>query len=202
MKRAAPIIIVLVIVVLVEFLVTRPFRQRSARDQAAQASVNTNASAAMTAAPGGNTSALLGENILRGYGDTNFPPENDLTLMARLMENSVLLLKSAANRPLSANEDWADLFRGRNSAQEKFLPDQHVALNARGQLVDRWGTPLFFHSLGSGRHELRSAGPDRKLWTADDLHRNADGSFRRGDKLNSSSLLEAAPNAQPPATGP
>jgi hypothetical protein len=150
----------------------------------------------------GSSNFFLGENILRGYADTNFPPENDLTLMSRLMENSLLLLKSAANRPLSANEDWADLFRGRNAAQEKFLPDQHVAFNARGQLIDRWGAPLFFHALGSGRYELRSAGPDKKLWTDDDLHRNADGSFRRGSDLNSPSLLESAPSARRPATAP
>lgn len=142
------------------------------------------ASTAMAA----STNALLGETILRGYADTNLPPENDLTLMSRLMENSLLLLKSAANRPLSANEDWADLLRGRNGAREEFLPARHVALNDRGQLVDRWQQPLFFHALGGGRYEIRSAGPDQKLWTEDDLHRNADGSFRRGGDLNPLSL--------------
>ena len=139
----------------------------------------------------GRLPSLLGETILRGYADTNLPPEHDLTLMSRLMDNSVLLLKSAANRPLSANEDWADLFRGKNSAHEVFLPERHAALNTQGQLVDRWNSPLFIHALGSGRYELRSAGPDKKLWTGDDLHRNADGSFRRGRELNSPSLLEA-----------
>jgi len=133
---------------------------------------------------------FLGETILAGYAQTNLPPEHDLILMARLMENSLLLLKSAGNRPLSANEDWADLLRGRNAAAERFLPEGHPALNAQGQLVDRWQTPLFFHALGGGRHELRSAGPDRKLWTEDDLHRDADGRFRRGADLNPGSLLE------------
>lgn len=140
----------------------------------------------------GTTNALLGESILRGYADTNLPPENDLTLMSRLMDNSLLLLKSAANRPLSANEDWADLFRGKNGAREEFLSAQHVALNDKGQLVDRWQTPLFLHALGGGRYELRSAGPDQRLWTLDDIHRNADGSFRRGADLESSSLLESS----------
>jgi len=129
----------------------------------------------------GHAPPLLGETILRDYANPNLPPENDLTLMSRLMENSLLLLKSAANRPLSANEDWADLFRGKNAAREEFLPAQHVALNAQGQLVDRWGTPLFFHALGGGRYEIRSAGPDHKIWTADDLQRGSDGRFLRGD---------------------
>jgi hypothetical protein len=167
--------------------------------------IATNATVTATTPPTpGNpgTPPLIGETILRGYADTNRPPENDLTLMSRLMENSLLLLKSAGNRPLSANEDWVDLLRGRNAAQEQFLPATHVALNTNGQLVDRWGTPLFFHALGSGRYELRSAGPDKKLWTADDIHRNADGSFRRGAELNSQSLLETAIRGRSPSTGP
>lgn len=139
--------------------------------------------------PSGPVAPLLGETILRDYANPNLPPQNDLTLMSRLMGNSLLLLKAAGNRPLSANEDWADFLRGRNAARERFLSDPHVALNANGQLIDRWGTPLFFHALGGGRFELRSGGPDKKLWTADDLHRNADGSFRRGTNLNPESLL-------------
>jgi hypothetical protein len=150
----------------------------------------------------GPAAPLLGETILRDYANTNLPPENDLTLMSRLMENSLLLLKSAANRSLSANEDWAGLLRGQNAAHESFLPAQHIALNSQGQLVDRWGTPLFFHVLGGGRVELRSAGPDKKLWSADDLHRNADGSFRRGVALNAPSLLEAATRERSPSTAP
>lgn len=126
---------------------------------------------------------LIGETILSDYAKPSRPPENDLDLMAQLMDNFILLEKSAANRPLSANEDWAAELRGRNPAHERFLPDQHAALNARGQLVDRWGTPLFFHALGNGRFEIRSAGPDRKLWTADDIHRNSDGSFHKGAEL-------------------
>lgn len=136
--------------------------------------------------------ALLGEQILVGYARADAPPEHDLTLMARLMDNFTLLVKDAADRPLSANEDWASALRGVNPAHERFLPDQHVALNPQGQLVDRWGTPLHFHSLGDKRHEIRSAGPDKKLWTDDDLHRNADGSFRKGTNLLSGDLLDTA----------
>ncbi|MEI6085250.1 MAG: hypothetical protein WCS70_13245 [Verrucomicrobiota bacterium] len=121
---------------------------------------------------------LIGERILRNYGKST--PENDLTDVAHLMENFTLLVKTS--RPLADNEDWAAAFRGQNPAQERFLPDQHAALKA-GKLVDRWGTPLFIHALGGSRYEIRSAGPDQQLWTADDIHRNADGSFRHGADL-------------------
>jgi len=140
---------------------------------------------------------LLSEIILRDYANTNLPPQNDLTLMSHLMENSLLLLKSAANRSLSANEDWADFLRGQNAAHQRFLPDNHAALNSKGQLVDRWSTPLFFHALGGGRFEIRSAGPDKTLWTADDLQRNADGTFLRGSELNPASLFP--PSSKPSA---
>jgi Predicted exporters of the RND superfamily len=153
---------------------------RTAQPSASE-SIATNTTVITTPVPAlRTTNVLLGETILRGYADPNLPAENDLTLMSRLMENSLLLLKSAANRPLSANEDWADLFRGKNAAREEFLPAQHIALNAQGQLIDRWQRPLFFHALGGGRFEIRSAGPDGVMWTEDDIQRNANGTFARG----------------------
>lgn len=162
------------------------------RDQPEVVAANVSVTSSEVSGGAQRATPLLGETILRDYGRTNLPPENDLTLMYRLMENSLLLLKSAGNQPLSANEDWAALLRGRNAAHERFLPEKHPALDTQGRLVDRWGAPLFFHALGGGRYELRSAGPDKKLWTEDDIHRNSDGSFRRGAELNAESLLEAA----------
>ena len=194
MKRLPLILIALPVVIVFVMLLTMmrwKFFKSSGKPAAAE-TIATNSAASITATPSAaNTGKplLLGETILLGYASTNLPPQNDLTLMSRLMGNSLLLLKSAANQPLSANEDWAALFRGQNAAHERFLPDSSVALNTQGQLIDRWGTPLFFHALGGKRHELRSAGPDGKLWTDDDIHRNADGSFRRGAALNPPSLM-------------
>lgn len=199
MRKTAFAIAGLVLLAVVLWIFRSHFTQANSRPAITQPTIEAKAtgivattSASQVTRPAGQAAPLLGETILRGYADPALPPENDLTLMSHLMENSVLLLKSAANRPLSANEDWADFFRGRNSAQEKFLPDQHVALNTHGQLVDRWGTPLFFHALGGGRYELRSAGPDKRLWTADDIQRNADGSFRHGAELDPATLMGTA----------
>src|SRR5580765_3837108 len=186
-KRIAPILLVVAFVLLVGLWLARRKNESSSPGNGGQAmsassipSSEVKVTESFASKVSSQPAPLLGETILREYGNTNLPAENDLTLMSRLMNNSVLLLKSAANRPLSANEDWADLFRGKNSASERFLPDQHIALNMQGQLVDRWDTPLFFHAVGGGRYELRSAGPDKKLWTDDDIHRNTDGSFRHG----------------------
>jgi len=35
--------------------------------------------------------------------------------------------------------------------------------------VDPWGTPYFFHQLSGKEMEIHSAGPDKMMWTADDL---------------------------------
>ncbi len=169
---------------------------------AASVAGNTNVTVTVAGAPATlafseGSRPLLGETILRDYASPASSPENDLTLLSRLMENFTLLVKTAKDRPLSANADWAAAFQGHNPAKERFLPDQHRALNSNGELVDRWTTPLFFHALGGGRYEIRSAGPDRQLWTIDDVHRNYDGSFRRGDRLNSPSLLETATKDRP-----
>ena len=196
MKRAVSAFVILIVILIVIFL-SRHSAQRtpiSSTNPVAQPS--STSAIQITEIPSGIPSSsasnrpapLLGETILRDYANTNLPPQNDLTLMSRLMDNSRLLLKSAANRPLSANEDWADFLRGKNSGHERFLPDNHIALNTNGQLIDRWGTPLFFHALGGGRYDVRSAGPDRKLWTDDDIHRNSNGSFRHGTNLNPAGL--------------
>jgi hypothetical protein len=186
MKRLFFILLALPVVIVVVLLLTRmrwkfskPATPPVVPQEIAASNAAVTTRSAQVGAPSGQAARLLGETILRGYADTNLPPENDLTLMSRLMENSLLLLKSAANRPLSANEDLADLFRGKNGAREEFLPAQHVALNDKGQLIDRWQTPLFFHALGGGRYEIRSAGPDQQMWTEDDIQRNANGTFLR-----------------------
>lgn len=188
MKRLVLILIALPLLLVVTLLLTkmrwkfskpRPAVQQAVGSQTIASNVTVTAVSPPVSTPSGHAAPLLGETILRDYANTNLPPENDLTLMSHLMANSLLLLKSAANRPLSANEDWADLFRGRNGAREEFLPSQHIALNGDGKLIDRWATPLFFHALGGGRYEIRSAGPDKKLWTGDDLERGYDGRFRR-----------------------
>lgn len=206
MKRLGIIVLLaLPFALVVIFLATRmrwKFSGSSSPQSASHELVATNTTVPSADVPAGQPVRLLGESILQDYASPNLPPEHDLTVMSRLMENSLLLLKAAANRPLSANEDWADLLRGRNAARERFLPDTSSALNSQGQLIDRWQSPLFFHALGGGRYEIRSAGPDKRLWTEDDLHRNADGSFRRGTNLNSPSLREAATRGRSPSTGP
>ena len=44
-----------------------------------------------------------------------------------------------------------------------------MRINSQGELIDPWGTPYFFHQLSGTEMEIHSAGPDKVMWTQDDL---------------------------------
>jgi len=72
--------------------------------------------------------------------------------------------------PVGSNREITATLGGQNPQQANFInPDDGARLNGRGELVDHWDTPYFFHQLSRTEMEIRSAGPDRKMWTADDL---------------------------------
>lgn len=48
-------------------------------------------------------------------------------------------------------------------------PEDSMRINDSAELVDNWGTPFFFHQLSGTDMEIHSAGPDRRMWTPDDL---------------------------------
>jgi hypothetical protein len=58
---------------------------------------------------------------------------------------------------------------GGNRVKAKLGPPEGQKLNDQGELLDRWGAPYFFHQLSRNEMEIRSAGPDQAMWTADDV---------------------------------
>jgi hypothetical protein len=67
------------------------------------------------------------------------------------------------------NATFVNALTGNNPGRLAFIGRDHPAIDAQGRLLDRWGEPFFFHLLGKDELEIRSAGPDRKLYTEDDL---------------------------------
>ena len=67
------------------------------------------------------------------------------------------------------NATFVNALTGNNPGRLAFISRDHPAIDAQGRLLDRWGEPFFFHLLGRDELEIRSAGPDRELYTADDL---------------------------------
>ena len=73
------------------------------------------------------------------------------------------------------NEEITRGLVGDNAKKIAFLIPEPGQLNAAGALLDRWGTPYFFHKLSRNLIDLRSAGPDRKLFTEDDVFDESGG---------------------------
>lgn len=98
---------------------------------------------------------------------TNFPPQIVLEKMRRAVLNYG---STFSGNPVGTNPEIAAALNGENPKQIKFInPDDGLRVNGNGELVDSWGTPFFFHQLSATDTEVRSAGPDKIMWTSDDL---------------------------------
>lgn len=75
------------------------------------------------------------------------------------------------SNPVGSNREITRALLGDNARRAKLIPLEMAVLNARGELLDGWGHPYFFHALSGAVMEIRSAGPDGKVFTADDLVR-------------------------------
>jgi hypothetical protein len=72
--------------------------------------------------------------------------------------------------PVGNNAEITHALMGENPRHLNFIqPNTGLRVNANGELVDAWGTPFFFHQLSGQDMEIHSAGPDRVMWTSDDL---------------------------------
>ncbi|MBS0660075.1 MAG: hypothetical protein JSR82_17690 [Verrucomicrobia bacterium] len=58
---------------------------------------------------------------------------------------------------------------GANPKNTRFVDPASVTVNARGEMLDAFGHPYFFHAISGTRMEIRSAGPDGRLFTEDDI---------------------------------
>jgi hypothetical protein len=97
-------------------------------------------------------------------------PATDIHADLRLLDGIFVRYRAATHgqNPVGDNVDITAVLTGRNALGFAFIPKDHPAINADGELCDRWGTPFFFHQLSGEEMEIRSAGPDHKLWTDDD----------------------------------
>jgi hypothetical protein len=69
--------------------------------------------------------------------------------------------------PVGTNAEIAAALNGGNRKHARLL-QEGLQMNGNGELIDRWGTPYFFHQLSKTNMEIRSAGPDLQMWTDDD----------------------------------
>ena len=100
-------------------------------------------------------------------------PGGTLTELRDEVENVQFALRdyrsALGENPIGNNAEITKALTGDNLKQVKIPVPPGSTVNADGEMCDRWGTPYFFHQLSGRQMEVRSAGPDREMNTADDL---------------------------------
>ncbi|MES2598207.1 MAG: hypothetical protein V4662_22930 [Verrucomicrobiota bacterium] len=92
-------------------------------------------------------------------------PLNDLETVGEFVD---LYRKSFSHLSVGSNEDFTAIITGQNPKKGVlFPPDSPMII--KGQLVDRWGTPYWLHPSSGSSLEVRSAGPDKNLFSSDDV---------------------------------
>ena len=92
----------------------------------------------------------------------------DLETVARVLDAWRSNFPREGN-PFGENAEITAALAGENRLGLVLIPRGHPAINGAGELCDRWGTPFRFHQISGHHMEIRSAGPDRKFATADDV---------------------------------
>jgi hypothetical protein len=98
---------------------------------------------------------------------TNFAPATALENMSHVFRQYNQMF---GGNPVGINSEITSQLSGDNPKHINFLdPEDGMRINEKGELIDPWGTPYFFHQLSATDMEIHSAGPDKIMWTSDDL---------------------------------
>lgn len=98
---------------------------------------------------------------------TNFAPSTVLQNMSRAVRQFGQMF---GGNPVGTNPEITRQLTGQNPKHLNFISaEAGLRVDANGELVDPWGTPFFFHQVSGREMEIHSAGPDKVMWTADDL---------------------------------
>ncbi len=187
MKKVNAFLIGLIILMVIGYIALLPYARKRMQEKAAQ-----EPSLMMeTPAPViSNVSENIDDSIFQNYGSQGSTVRQDLQCVANLLENFDIIVKPNGRIPLANNADFVAAFRGKNPASKKFIRDNLQWVNAAGEFVDRFGTAIYIHQEEGARYAIRSAGPDKEMWTSDDEHRAPDGSYLSGESLVPKSLMK------------
>ena len=100
-------------------------------------------------------------------------PQEDLDIIEEFID---LYRKAYGDNPVGLNADITASLTGKADPNQTggLFPAASPAIRG-GQLMDRWGSPFWFHPVSGAKMEIRSAGPDRQLFTDDDVIKNDSG---------------------------
>jgi hypothetical protein len=144
-----------------------PTRQSPSATPAGKAD---SAASRVTAAANSSSAASNSDADFPIAAPLNAPNSNiarDLDIVRQIFETWQSNFPREGN-PVGENAEITTALMGENRLGLALIPKGHRAVNAQGELCDRWGTPFRFHQLSGTKMEIRSAGPDRKFATDDD----------------------------------
>jgi hypothetical protein len=95
-------------------------------------------------------------------------PQEDRDALADLVTNYLQALPDSRRPALGTNDEITRALTDKDALGAAALPSNHPGI-IKGQLVDRWGNPWHFHQQSADLIEVRSAGPDGRLFTEDDI---------------------------------
>ena len=137
----------------------------TSRENAARESV-----VAPTATPEPSLLATIAPTTTPAPTAKTFTPPDEEAL--RELDRVSLMIRDyrtlAGENPVGTNAEIMAAMMGDNPKHATLGPPDGMKLNENGELLDRWGTPYFFHQISKDHMEIRSAGPDKILWTDDD----------------------------------
>jgi hypothetical protein len=114
-----------------------------------------------------NLAAKATQVVPNSSPDAGPPPETVLQNVQRAIRKYSDMF---GGNPTGTNPEITGQLSGNNPRHMNFITAQAgMRVNADGDLVDPWGTPYFFHQLSGAEMEIHSAGPDKTMWTPDDL---------------------------------
>ncbi len=170
-QRPGPYILTLLVIVLAVLVawmfqaVNSPEIDR-ALEQKAKAQA---AKPAVTTTPPARPAPVFLDPVLQAQADRLNAPEHtaheDVQIVAEFVD---VYRKALGGNPIGQNDDITAALTGTGGHQGRVFPPNSPAIRD-GKLVDRWGTPYWFHPESSTKMEIRSAGPDKDLFTGDDV---------------------------------
>ncbi|NNC87458.1 MAG: hypothetical protein HKN82_03235 [Akkermansiaceae bacterium] len=99
--------------------------------------------------------------------DESATVQDDLSVVGELIAAYIRYIGTGPEGGL--NEEFVAALQGSNPMKLILLGKDHARVNEAGELLDRFGTPYYFHPVSAKEIEIRSAGPDKLLWSKDDV---------------------------------
>ena len=184
MKKGFSVVAVILLVVVAVFLFRHPNSPKTSPGQTTSSGPMGNTSApqsnsliAPSARSGAEATNEVSPNDLASHAASPNPPaanEAQTLPPSVVLDNARVAMhnynSAFGENPVGTNPEITAALMGKNPKQINFItPESGLRVNEKGEMVDAWGTPFFFHQRSGQEMELRSAGPDKIMWNLDDL---------------------------------